>query len=314
MLSAMQFTQTPSDYAPLCGPLVYAFSDTAPRTFDLTVVDLNLDASVGAKRFCDVSSGTFDAAPYLRRRVSFRPEPGPTGFVVPWDRTVPAVVETDGIRTPARNFLPRATAAAAPALLTTVPWQRLVVRGACEEFTLLTDTPVSATVEAFRGGETTATSYTAPRAGLVLFRLDTADFPDADILTVQFDRFSRVVCEITAPFEEGCRLAWRSSAGSLEHYTFPVVKEERVETQRTRLHTEPDCAAGVVRSWRLLTLLSAYEPAQMLAALAGILSSPQVWLVAEGRYTPVEVLTDGAGIRRHGTLRNLELQIRMPCN
>ena len=310
----MQFTQTPSDYAPLGGPLVYAFSDAAPRTFDLSVVDLNLEAPVGAKRFCDLSAGTFDAAPYLRRRVSFRPEPGATGFVVPWDRTVPAVVEIDGIRTPARNFLPRDTAVAAPALLTTVPRQRLVVRGACEEFTLLTDTPATATVEAFRDGETVATGYTASRAGLVLFRLDTADFPEADILTVQFDRFSRVVCQIAAPFGDGCRLAWRSSAGSLEHYTFPVVKEERVETQRTRLQTETGCVAGDVRSWRLLTLLSAYEPAQMLAALAGILSSPQVWLVAECAYTPVEPMTDAAGIRRHGTLRNLELQIRMPCN
>ncbi len=310
----MQYTQIPPDYAPLGGPLVYAFSDTAPRTFDVAVIDLNDADTVGAKRFCGVSSGKFDAAPYLRRRVRFHPETGPTGFIVPWDRTVPAVLETDGIRTPSRSFLPRDTAAEAPAVLTTVPWNRLIARGERDEFTLLTATPCTATVEAFRAGETHTTSYTAPRAGLLLFRLDTADFPDADILNVRFDRFSRTFYEITAPLAGGCRLAWRSRAGSLEHYTFPVVKEERTEAERTHILTETGIRTGDVRPWRTLTLLSAYEPAEMLAALAGIVASPQVWLVADGTYTPVEVMTGAAGIRRHGSLRNLELQIRTSWN
>lgn len=308
----MQFTQIPSDYSPLHTPLLYSFSDSTPRTFDLALLDLNMEETVGAKRYIDTQSGAFDAAPYLRRRVSFHPQRGSTGFVDAWDRTVPAAVEIDGIRTPARNFLPCKTAAAAPALLTTVPWNRLIARGECEELTLLTDSPCTAAVDAFRNGETRTTSFTARHAGLILFRIDTADFPDADVLTLRFDRFSRIVYEITTPTTEGRRLAWRTLAGSLEHYTFPVVKEELLETERSGFLAPDGTRPGDVRTSHRYTLLSAYEPSRMLAALGEIPSSPQVWLVEEGRYTPVEVMTASSAIRRHGSLCNLELQLRIP--
>lgn len=307
----MQFTQIPPDYAPLGRPIVYAFSDTAPRTFDVSVIDYGIDDAVGSKRLAGTAAGTLDIAPYLRHRLTFRPSTGPTGFAEAPDRTVLAALEIDGVRSPGRMFLPCKTAVQAPAHLTSVPWNRLIPRGECDEATLLTDTPCTATVEAFRDGKTRTTTYTAGRTGLLLFRLNTADFPDADVLTVWFDRFTRIVYELTPPLNEGCRLAWRSSAGSVEQYTFPVVKEERVETEKERITTESGTFAREIRTSHLLTLLSAYEPTRMLQALTGILSSPQVWRVENGLYLPVEVLTDAAGIRRHGTLRNLELQIRI---
>lgn len=307
----MQFTQIPPDYAPLGGPIVYAFSDTAPRTFDVSVIDYNIDDAVGAKRLAGISAGTLDIAPYLRHRLTFRPSTGPTGFVEAPDRTVLAALEIDGLRSPGRMFLPCETVARTPAHLTSVPWNRLIARGECDEATLLTETPCTATVDASRNGETRTTTFTATRTGLLLFRLNTADFPDADVLTVWFDRFTRIVYELTPPLQGGCRLAWRSSAGSIEQYTFPVVKEERVETEKERITTESGTCSREIRTSHLLTLLSAYEPTMMLQALAGILSSPQVWRVENGLYLPVEVLTDAAGIRRHGTLRNFELQIRI---
>lgn len=309
----MQYTQIPPDYAPLGGPLVYAFSDVAPRTFDVSVIDYGVEASVGARRFCDTSSGALDIAPFLRRRLSFRPasgETGGTGFVDAWDRTALAALEIDGIRTPARNFLPLRTAVAAPALLSSMPGYRFIAHGEREELTVLTDRPCTATVEAFRDGRTQTVSYTAPRAGLLLFRLDTAEFPQAELLTVRFDRFAQIVFELTPPRTAGCRVAWRSDSGSLEHYTFPVVKEERTDAERTHIRTEEGLRTGAMLAWRSRTLLSAYEPAGVLEALAEILSSPQVWTVAGSVWTPTEVASDAAGIRRFGSLCNFELRIR----
>lgn len=308
----MQFTQIPADYAPLGGPLVYRFADSTPRTVDVSVYDYGIGDTVGARRLTEVASASFDAAPYLRRRPRFVPAVGATGFVDGADRAVTAALEVDGVRTPVRTFLSRTDPVTLPALLTVLPAQRLVTRGGCEELTLVTGTPCTAEVEVYgaEGGMRTE-RYAAPRSGLLLFRLRTDDFPEAEQLTVRFDRFAQVVYRFVRSSEEGCRVAWRSAAGSVEHYDFPVVGEERVETERTGTFDGEVPRTTRVGAVRRLTLRSAYEPTAVLRALAGIATAPQVWVVERGEYFAAEPLTDAVVLRSHGTLLNVELQLRL---
>ena len=261
----MLFTRIPQQYAPLGGELRYAVSQETAGNIDIRIVDAAAgsaagigaavspggadragtrgpvgdgSALLGAKRFAAVAEAAFDAAPYLRRRLHFTPATGRTGFYPAEGRTVTAVVEaagTDGEAAaavaPARTFLP-GDAPGTPGLRTSMPLVRLIPEDACDELTLLTDGPCIVTVTAEAGDTATAESYRASEAGLHLFRLDMRDFPGAERVTVDAGTCGTVVYSVTPAVQGQVRLAWRSSAGSVEHYTFPIVRTTTVRTER----------------------------------------------------------------------------------
>lgn len=210
---------------------------------------------------------------------------------------------------PARTFLPTAEPAAAPTLLTTLPAVRLLPDGSSEELTLLTDAAQLVTVIARSGDTTTAASYSVPEAGMHLFRIDARDFPGAETLTVDAEACGAVDYTLVAPSGGSVRLAWRSSAGSLEHYTFPTETEAVVETVKTRAYGPDGYVQTGEPEWRR-TLRSAFEVRPVLEALAELTCSPAVWLVTAEGYEPVEVVSEDAVVHRHGTMSCLEITIR----
>lgn len=210
---------------------------------------------------------------------------------------------------PARTFLPSAEAVAAPALLTAFPDVRILPDGASDELTLLTAAAQNVTVIARSGDTTAAASYSVPGPGLHLFRLDARDFPGAETLTVDAGACGTVTYTLVSPTDEGVRLAWRSSAGSVEHYTFPVEAAATVETEKNRAYG-PDGHVGAGTHERRRTLRSAFEVRGVLEALAELTSTPEVWLVTAEDYEPVDVVSERAVVHRHGTLNCLEIEIR----
>lgn len=210
---------------------------------------------------------------------------------------------------PARTFLPMREAVAAPTLLTAFPDVRILPDGACDELTLLTAAAQNVTVIARSGTTTTAQSYTVPGPGLHLFRLDASDFPQAETITVDAGACGTVTYTLVAPPEEGVRLAWRSSAGSVEHYTFPVEASATVEAEKSRAYG-PDGHIGAGGLERRRTLRSAFEARSVLEALAELTATPEAWLVTPAGYEPVDVVSERAVVHRHGTLSCLEIAIR----
>ena len=92
-----------------------------------------------------------------------------------------------------------------------------------------------------------------------------------------------------------------------------VVREERLETVDRMIRNVWGEPAAETRAVRVLNLLSAYETVDTLRALAGMLHAPQVWIVdPENGYQPVVVASNSAGIRRHGSLCNLEVELHCP--
>ena len=106
------------------------------------------------------------------------------------------------------------------------------------------------------------------------------------------------------------RLAWRSSAGGIEHYTFPVEKSESVETIRQRAYGAEGHLVARTRAERRTVLVSAYEPRATLEGLSEVLSSPDVWLAEDDGYTAVDVVTEKSVLHRHGAVTCLEIEIR----
>lgn len=313
----MQFIQIPQQYAPLGGELRYAVSREEAGNIDIRIADAADGTLLGAKRFAAVTEAAFDAAPYLRRQFRFVPVTGKTGFYPAEGRTVSAVVEaveTDGgtiaATSPARTFLPGVATPAGPCLRTSMPLSRLIPEGACDELTLLTSGACAVTVTAEAGDTTTAESYRTAEPGLHLFRLDTRDFQGAERITVDAGACGTAVYSVIPAIGGAVRLAWRSGAGSVEHYTFPVVRTTTVRAKRREAEGPEGRVVVASDAEREMLLASAYEGHAVLEALAELMAAPEVWIAGESGYAPVSVATDEAVVRRHGSLCCLEVAIR----
>lgn len=211
---------------------------------------------------------------------------------------------------PERTFLPRRNIVAAPALLTAMPSVRTISPGESDELTLLCDEACTITVTAQAGDSATAESYRTKSGGVLVFRLDTRDFPDAETLTVDAGKCGSVSYTVVPVVSGGRRLAWRSSAGSIEHYTFPIEKSVTAETVKDRAYGTDGHLTAAARTERRTTLVSAYETRAVLEALSEITASPEVWLAEDGGYTPVDVTTPAAVVHRHAAVSCLEIEIR----
>lgn len=211
---------------------------------------------------------------------------------------------------PLRTFVPGQTVPTLPALLTTMPRTRLIAAGESDELTFVTEGPCTVTVTAEAAGAATSKSYRVSAGGLSVFRLDTRDFPGAETLTADAGACGKVVYSVIPATAGACRLAWRSSAGSIEHYTFPIEKSVRIEAAKTQAYGPDGYVTATATTQRRRALVSAYETREVLEALTEAVSSPDVWLVEKGAYTPVDVTTDTAVVHRHGVVNCLEIEIR----
>ena len=306
----MTFTQIPQQYAPLGAEAIYAVENPAGGDLDIRIAD-EKGATLGALRFAAAATARFDAAPALRRALRFIPLVGNTEFYAAVTAgaagTLPEGTEATA---PARTFLPGREAAEAPALLTTLPRRRIIPEGACEELTLLTAGDAEAVVTARTADSLTAESYSVRTSGPLLFRIDTRDFPGAETLSIDFGEIGTVEYTVVPAVREAVRLAWRSSAGSVEHYSFPVVREVTKSTQKRRACGPEGHVVVPQRSERRTALASAYETPEMLEALAELTETFFNGTATTEIYTPADVLTDEATVLRRGTMSCLEIEIR----
>ena len=313
----MQFTQIPQQLAPLGGEIRYAVEQNAAGNLDIRIVEEDSEKLLGAKRFAETTSADFDAAPILRRAVRFVPQTGSTGFQPTANRTVTARVEaletgseTIAATAPARTFLPGNETPEAPCIRTTMPLERLIPEGAADELTLWSDEACVVTVSGHSADSVTAENYQSESTGLQIFRLDTRDFPACETLTVDAGECGVVRYTVIPATQEAVRMAWRSRCGSIEHYSFPVMRSTTLRVSRQRAETADGHLVTAVETDRETELVSAYEIPEMLETLAGIVTAPQVWRVDGEAYTPVDVVTEEAVVQQRGVLRALELVVR----
>ena len=119
-----------------------------------------------------------------------------------------------------------------------------------------------------------------------------------------------VVYSVTPAVQGQVRLAWRSSAGSVEHYTFPIVRTTTVRTERREAEGPQGRVVAAAETDREIVLVSAYETRSMLEPLAELTATAAAWIVTEKRYIPVDIATEEAVVQRRGTLSCLEIAIR----
>ena len=313
----MYFSQLPQQYAPLGQEIRYTVEQDTPGNIDVRILENATDTLLGAKRFAETTSAGFDAAPILRRALQFVPSTGGTGFKSVDGRTVTARVEalptgseTVAVSAVARTFLPGVQNPDGPGIRTSMPLERLIPAGACDELTFYSERTCSVTVYGHAGDTTTAESFASAGAGLHVFRIDTRDFPECETITVDAGVCGSVSYTVVPAVQNAVRLAWKSRAGSIEHYSFPLVRTTRILADKQRAVGIEGHLVATAATSRETTLVSAYESQQMLEVLAEITAAPEVWFAEADRYSPADVVTDEAVVQQIGTLCSLEIVVR----
>ncbi len=312
------FQTTPGPLVPAEQRAEYRLAADPARTFDIRLTDLQTGELIGTKRFADVAEAVFDAAPIVRHHLHFKPlKSQASGFMAPEDRrcsiaaTAVAADDPDHPVVSATSVFHAGTSELpVPSFATTMPRQRLIAPGEYDELTLLCNEMPQITVTAAGPDGETRRLYNVVNFRVNLFRLHADDFPGAERITVEARSGGKVEYTVLPAPAGSRRMAWRSSAGSIEHYTFPVEAEAALAASKTRIVGPEGPATVATAAERRLRLRSAYETRETLEALAEIVASPQVWLATDEGYRPVDVLTDAAVIHRHGVLSLLEIEIR----
>ena len=311
----MTFTSLPEMFSSVFGPLAYTFSNAAETELFLEILSTRDGSRIGSKRFYNTPTGTLNIAPMVRKNIRFVPSSGMTGFCNSESRSASVQLAAGTTYSEVRTFVTAHDSVKPSRILTTMPSHRIIAYGESDEITCSNTGQHTVTVTS----DITAEALTYNAIGgeeLTLFRLNTRSFlPSVGTITVRIATAGQTVAEIgytvVPKCNEGCRIAWRSRAGSIEHYTFPVVKSVVQKIRKEQVLTDDAGYEDIsIRDERTTTLASAFEPAAVIEALAEIAASPQVWKIDGDKYEEVDILTREQTIGRHGSLGCIEISLR----
>lgn len=311
----MTFTSLPEMFSSVFGPLAYTFSNAAETELFLEILSTRDGSRIGSKRFYNTPTGTLNIAPMVRKNIRFVPSSGMTGFCNSESRSASVQLAVGTTYSEVRTFVAAHDSVKPSRILTTMPSHRIIAYGESDEITCCIPGQHTVTVSS----DITAEALTYNAIGgeeLTLFRLNTRSFlPSVGTITVRIATAGQTVAEIgytvVPKCDEGCRIAWRSRAGSIEHYTFPVVKSVVQKIRKEQVLTDDAGYEDIsIRDERTTTLASAFEPAAVIEALAEIAASPQVWKIDGDKYEEVDILTREQTIGRHGSLGCIEISLR----
>lgn len=315
----MLFTIQPYDFAPIDEGLLYCFDlgNDEPADAEITVLDADTDTVVGRKQMHHIKTGTIDIAPYVRHF---------------GDATVPArtkgsalvdapcgryAVEVEGVRSRVLRVADNRVAVGSKTSLTTMTRQRKIAMGERDELRLYGDEgAVFKVTIRTSGGDEIHLTHTAT-SGAVILCIDTADFAigtrRAEVSIECDNREIPSLCyTVVERYGADLRLAWLSSAGSVERYTFPVVRGMMHNTVRRRIVGEKGAGRTVgCTVEQTLRLVSAYEQRAVAQAIAEIAASPRVWIEGKAVDSETEVLASATTLYEFGRPDCVEVDLRM---
>lgn len=309
----MHFETLPSSYSPIGQPMWCTITEITDPVVEVQM-HLTSHGVVGIKRFVNQGAVTFDVAPYLARRAKFKIPLGASAVELAGDRqlmlTLVAVGASGKITSPTIIYRPARCVEQPTALLTTLPTERLLATDEMDELTFLSGPPQPlSVVVTHRDGTITTSSYIVPGTGLFRFRLRASDFPDADQIVVDGSPTATVRYTLTPPLDGGCRVAWHSSRGSLEQYTFPLMKRRIFTARKERIEGNEERKVVRCEGRECFVLQSALEGEEMMQGLKELLTAEQVWMLRDGVYEPMDVVSEELEIVCDGLFTGFELTL-----
>lgn len=267
--------------------------DSSLSSVVVTLVDAMTEQVISSRRLplCE-GSATTDFAPLLRRIFALQPVAGATGLAAEEECNAHIKLKVGSVVSPV------ITCVAAPheglaRCITTMPVKRRIGIAECDSLLMFLPERATISLDAVTpSGVDTQEFMWEGDGGMVALRVRMSDFSsDTEQITARLNGVVVAEWQVEPSSEvQSVRLAWRTPHGSLEHYTFPAIDEQASMVERQSIRTEGGVVTTSIEHVAEMSVSSRYEPLAMVAALSGILSSPQVWVVDDdGSYSNAEV-------------------------
>ncbi len=301
------FINTPENFSSMWSELTFEYSTTEDSDIELTVIDTTTSETLGVKKFYSSSTAKINIAPMLLDSMMPTPVRKSSSILTTSDSGFPSirVVAQDGSSSGDKIFTYAKEVVATPALLTSQPLERILYPTECDSVAIVAPEGGSLKYQlwAYPRDESAVillqTGLASVNGGARVFYINADQYAeDYKMVSVELIWGTTTVGIVHYTLEReptaGYRVAWISSKGSIEHYTFPVVVDKSVDS---------DAAVSY-------SLRSAYSTSERHEALSEIISSPKVWRATESGYTQIECTTDELYVRQDGALSIANIKVK----
>ncbi len=299
------FTTYPNSGESLWNQLIFSYQLSSASDVELTLTNSAANSDSYIKKLYNVDDISVNAAPLFRYSSLPNPTVRSSSIYAATDGYAAVIASCQGESTSKQIFTLCKESVEYGNLMTSMPLERIITEGECDIIRIFTspNEPVYVEVYAIDSSSELEPELVAQYRMLdshdgvleLVFECPEVDREQLMMYIYHSQTYNTLSYTITKPYQTGesIRLAWLSSAGSIEHHTFPIVKSKSLNQDGAFTYT----------------LLSAYAPESYIEAIAEIVSAVMVWVVDDNGYRRVEVESDIAPIRDEGSLCYLELKI-----
>ena len=312
----MRFCSTPQNFTPIEQGLVFAFTteNDTPASVVAEIVDCSDESVVATLRLHDVTTAEVDIAPYIAPFVERKPLRGAVSMLCEAP-TASYKLRIGEVESADVKVSLNRSEVIAPAVATTMSSQRRLACGESDEVLLFAEdgSSIEVVMESDTGESLHLEEVTS--SGVMLFTIVATDFSQkcqwVDVVVLcDGNEVATLRYNIVAPTVRGVRLAWLSSEGSIERYTFPIAQSVTLNAERERVGRGEIVRTVACRSESRLEMVSRYEPRATIAALSEIVASSRGWLVAEEDIA-VAVVTSTTTQNLFGVPSSVALTLRL---
>ena len=295
----LYYKQQPRDFTPLERGVVFTVGSTEECDITVEVVDCRTDSVVATKIIRGVESADIDIAPYVANIARPQPSLDPECSLESVPVAAYYIVASSGVwREPSdRVYLSfNRREVECNTVYSVVPNNRTIGYGESDDICFVAQP--DATLYVWINSDSGECRYLdlEKTTGINQLHIATAEFSAASReLTVEIYGDSGLLQQLhydVVPYSKGSlRVAWVSTNGMVEWYTFSTTLKKSIVAEREVLFTNPNVGQSVLsRSSRCITVRSHALSDEMAELLSTIVASPMVWLEIEGALVPAEVL------------------------
>lgn len=312
----MILTTLSPDFTPRSQALRFGIDteSESPQDVELEVVDATTDTTLARQLLREVTTAELNIAPYTREFTDHKPSQVRHSSFKEAPSSLYAIRSEESLSEPLRITVNRRVQST-PTLVTSMPHNRTISLGERDELLLLAcpDDHIEAIITGDTGEEITL-GYTTS-TGATILSISTEDFAsNIGTLDVEIvcngEKFATLHYRMVRSGRKAMRVAWISSEGSIERYTFPVTAQRQQKSEKRTVAMAEGQRVVSTTTEQTEVLLSRYEPRLTIEALAEIISATKVWVERYDNCHEVEVLTSVVDHNLMGEPDSLRLTIR----
>lgn len=325
---AVVFTEVPSYYSSVFGPLVYKMANIKQgEKSHVEIYTVSQQDPIGVKRIAPGSSGEVNISAYMRRCISPSPFPvDSVGLFQDAGRYVMTGITCQGVMSPIRTYVGAVRKMDEFEMLSVLPAARTIAWDESDEISFVvpnssltysvglygTKNYVFESPEyiASRGVVTMAIGMPGIESLVRSAGMKRDDFTKMTVRVMNVgNEIGRADYYIRSRGSDCMRLGWFNTLGGVDYHTFGSVLSDSVSVSKDIFLGYGGYSAASIGCEFLRELSSGYLPYIWVEGLSGLLTSPRVWRMDESDYVQVDVLSTG-NVLYGGKLNSLEFLIR----